>query len=318
MRTIGLLHSGTQDSFTEEVKELISGLGDENYWAGEADLPDGYEPVSIIPVWANDCIETLKNGADTFAKDNNIEVIVAAGGPIPALEAKAATDLNKKPVVFTTVVDPVRLDLVKTLANPCTNLTGMAGKTSETDVGRLIILNQLLPQAQTIGVAIKEERPLRKEQFEILEDAAGAMGVHLEQWVTPSIPLKGVKALSESFGNQFKNIENFALLVTADAWFNNNRASIVQLCDCFNLPAIYQWHEFADIGGLISYGPSIGQAYHSAGVYVGRILRGEPVGNIPVSEPIGKELVINLRTAKKLNIPVPDKLKQRATRLIPE
>jgi putative ABC transport system substrate-binding protein len=194
----------------------------------------------------------------------------------------------------------------------------MAGKTSETDVGRLIILNQLLPQAQTIGVAIKEERPLRKEQFEILEDAAGAMGVHLEQWVTPSIPLKDVKALSESFGNQFKNIENFALLVTADAWFNNNRASIVQLCDYFNLPAIYQWHEFADIGGLISYGPSIGQAYHSAGVYVGRILRGEPVGNIPVSEPIGKELVINLRTAKKLNIPVPEQLKQRATRLIPE
>ena len=69
----------------------------------------------------------------------------------------------------------------------------------------------------------------------------------------------------QSPGNQFKDIENFALLVTADAWFNNNRTLIVQLCDYFNLPAIYQWHEFADIGGLISYGPSIGQAYHSAG-----------------------------------------------------
>ena len=318
MRTIGLLHSGRQDLFTEQVKELISGLGDQNYWAGEADLPDGYEPVCIIPVWANDCIETLKKGADALAKDKNIEVIVAAGGPIPALEAKAATDLNQKPVVFTTVVDPVRLDLVKALAKPGTNLTGMAGKTSETDVGRLIILNQLLPQAQIIGVAIKEERPLRKEQFEILEDAAAAMGVNLVQWVTPSIPLNDDKALLESFASQFKDTENFAVLVTADAWFNNNRASIVHLCDDFKLPAIYQWQEFADIGGLISYGPSIGQAYHSAGVYVGRILRGQPVGNIPVSEPTKKELVINLRTAKKLKIPVPERLKQRATRLIPE
>lgn len=289
-----------------------------NYWAGQADLPDGYEEVRIVSIWAEDDETKLEQGAKQLGQNSDVEVIVAAGGPKPALFAQKATEQNQKAVVFTTVINPVRLGLVKSLKreNPDTNLTGMAGKTSETDVSRLIILNQLLPDKGKIGVAIKLGRPLNKEYFEFLEDAAEAMGVKLEPWEVPEGPLNRAD-LEKEYKNRFVEPVG-ALLVTADSFFNNNREVIVDILNFFELPAIYQWREFADVGGLISYGPNIIEAYTSAGAYVGRILKGEKVSEIAIAEPTRKELVINLRTAKALKISVPAKLKDRATVLLPE
>ena len=313
---IGLLHSGSEETFRRETQYLIEGLGMMNYWAGEDDLPEGYKQVTIKPLYANDSPGDLAAHAGAFAADNDIQVVVAAGGP---QSARAAKDLIAgKSIVFTTVVKPVRLGLVASLAHPGGNLTGMAGRTSELDAARLIMLHRLLPPKpgkRSIAVVIRKDRPLNEEQYEDLEDAADALRMDLDpyEFGENDLPQK-LQELAEQFrARKDRNEPTFdAVLVTADSLFNNRRKAIVDIFNLFKLPAIYQWREFADIGGLISYGPSIREAYTSAGVYVGRILDGKPPGEIPVSEPTRKELVINLRTADDLGITVPNDLRDEA------
>jgi putative ABC transport system substrate-binding protein len=313
---IGLLHSGSEETFRRETKYLIEGLGMMNYWAGEDDLPQGYKQVKIKPLYANDSPGELEENARQFAGDNDIQVVVAAGGPQSARTAKEI--IREKSIVFTTVVKPVRLGLVESLAHPGGNLTGMAGRTSELDAARLIMLHRLLPPKagkRTIAVVIRKNRPLNDEQYEDLEDAADALRMDLDPYHLgeDDLPRK-LQELAEQFrARKDRNEQTFdAVLVTADSLSNNRRKAIVDIFNLFKLPAIYQWREFADIGGLISYGPSIREAYTSAGVYVGCILDGKPPGEIPVSEPTRKELVINLRTAQDLSIAVPNDLRDEA------
>jgi putative ABC transport system substrate-binding protein len=227
---------------------------------------------------------------------NNVGVIVAAGGPVSALAAKKATDTI--PIVFTTIADPVKSGLVASLNRPGGNATGMAGLTSELDVKRLELLLQIKPGARVIGVLVNPDRPGVDTNSMELEAAAYKMGLRvIFQNGGPDHP---VDAAFEKLAEQ--KID--ALVVTADPFFNFRRPQVVALAARHAIPAIYQWREFVADGGLMSYGPSIGDAYHQAGVYAGRILKGAKPADLPVTQPTRFELVINQKTAKTLGLEV--------------
>ncbi|MGD9714466.1 MAG: ABC transporter substrate-binding protein [Thermomicrobiales bacterium] len=260
--------------------------------------------------WAKSNQDLLDANAQKLAGNGDVEVIVAAGGPQAALAAQKYA--SKKKIVFTTVVDPVELGLVDSLQAPRKmNLTGMAGKTSELDVARLSTLHELLPNAHTIGVFIRQGRPLADHHWKLLKDSA-PHGVKLQPYEFPSATFQD--ALNATAA-AIKADPVDAILVTADSMFNDFRQGLVDFLNdtLVHLPAIYQWREFADVGGLISYGPSLREAYMQAGVYAGRVLSGTPPSDIPVAQPTRKELVINMRTAAALGVPVSQHLQDAAT-----
>ena len=299
-KTIGFLHSGSKSNHSNNYLAFERGLAE----AGYVDDDD----INIKELWADDDLTTLQTNAAKFVNPpiGPVDVIVAAGGPRSAAEAKNATPTI--PIVFTVVSDPVRNSLIQSYENPGYNLTGTAGLTSELDPKRLEILKELLPNASTIGVLKNPIRPTGTAEYQDLTTAATKLGLTL-------VP-KDAKSLAE-IQNAFTGGGAFpptidAILVTADQLFNNQRRKLVKLVRQFGKPAIYQWRDFVDVRGLMSYGPSITDAYFKAGIYVGRVLDGGTPANMPVMFPDKFELVINLKTAHHQSVNVPVSLLTRA------
>jgi len=310
MPKIGLLHTGTEKSYTQEVAALIGGLGAMGYWASEQPPPagHGYTKIDMDRKWAKDNPDTLNQHADELANDADVRVIVAGGGPQSAVAAMAKTVTNRKPVVFTTVADPKESGLVDDYDRPGRNLTGMAGKTSELDANRLSMLGDVLranstDARKTVRVLRKKNRPKGREQYDRLTDAATGTDLDLDPEdagiVTEMLEL--MKANTAAVHGR---------LVMADSFFYNNRKDVVQ--GAGQKPAIYQWREFVESGGLMSFGPSIREAYFTAGVYVGRILKGENPATMAISVPTRFELAINLKTATDARIRIPQHLLDEA------
>jgi putative ABC transport system substrate-binding protein len=297
MHTVGLLHSGNKESFVSQVDALKTILGSD---------------VTVIEQYARDSDQLLKLYAEGFVKNGAVEVIIAAGGPEPTLAAKAATaklqgaspEQNRKPIVFTTVADPVGNGIVADLKHPGGNLTGMAGKTSELDGPRFLILNALVPndaakKERIMAVLTRKGRPNVEGQFGEIKREADNIGVKLKRaHVGPDDDIDDVFA-------DFKK-DTVGVVVTADSFFNNRREQIVQLAAKYRLPAIYQWREFVDIGGLVSYAPSLIEAYEEAGIYALRILNGEHPADLPILSPSKIELIVHPFTAINLGIRVPE------------
>jgi len=292
-RKVGFLHNRTKASFQLHYAAFVSRLHD---FIEEED-------VIIIEKWAGDHLrKTLEEHADDLVKQG-VDVVVAAGGPQTALAAKKAT--QKIPIVFTPVTDPVGLKLVDSLDRHKGNLTGIAGMTSELDVTRLQLLRELLGnKSATIGVLTNKNRPRVKEHLQTLESAASEIDVNLEPMI-----VEDFAEIAAAF-NSFKGEEPDAFLVTADSLFNDLRKKVVALPK--KKPAIYQWREFADAGGLMSFGPNIIEAYEKVGEYVGHILNGDKPGDLAVSLPDRFELVINLKVALANRIAIPASLLSRA------
>jgi len=285
---VGFLTSGSMASLHKEwAAGFLRGLAESGYIEGQT--------VTIEYRAAADRYDRLPALAAELVR-NNVGVIVAAGGPVSALAAKKATDTV--PIVFTTIADPVKSGLVASLNRPGGNATGMAGLTSELDVKRLELLLQIKPGARVIGVLVNPSRPGVDTNSMELEAAAYKLGRRvIFQNAGPDHPLE---AAFDKLVEQ--KIE--ALVVTADPFFNFRRPQVVALAARYALPAIYQWREFVADSGLMSYGPSIGDAYHHAGVYAGRILRGAKPADLPVTQPTKFELVINQKTARALGLEV--------------
>ena len=235
-------------------------------------------------------------------------MIIAAGGHVSALAAYEAT--KDIPIVFTTVTDPVKSGLVASLNKPGGNATGTAGLTSELDAKRLELLREMKPSAKVVGVLINPRRPELEVQLQDLREASEKMQVKLE--LHPIASERDIDALFTRLEQQRVD----ALLVTADPFFNSYRQKVTDLAAKLGVPSIYQWREFTTVGGLMSYGPSITEAYHHAGVYAGRIIKGEKPVNLPVVQPTRFEMVINNKTAKLLGITVPSTLLARADEVI--
>jgi putative ABC transport system substrate-binding protein len=285
---VGFLTSGSIQSLDKGwIGAFHRGLGESGYVEGQN--------VTIEYRGAGDQYDRL----DTYASElvrARVAVIIAAGGPISALAAKRAT--STIPIVFTTIADPVKSGVVDSLAKPGGNATGTAGLTSELDVKRLELLKEIKPNVRSIGVLVNPDRPGVEANSKELLAAAQAMGLQLIiQNTGPNHPLD---AAFEILGKRGVD----GLVVTADPFFNFRRPQVIALTTRYRMPAIYQWREFVTDGGLISYGPSIAEAYYQTGVYAGRILRGAKPQDLPVVQPAKFELVINLTTAKSLGIEI--------------
>jgi putative ABC transport system substrate-binding protein len=263
--------------------------------------------VAIEYRWANNETDRLPELATDLVR-RQVALIVAAGGPAPALAAKGAT--STIPIVLVFGSDPVRLGLVASLNRPGGNVTGVTFLTTELVAKRLEFLRELIPQATMVGYLAD---PRSGTGEEMLRDAVVAAGVLGRQ-------IAVVEARSErDFEPAFATIverQAGALIVAASQLFDSNRDQLLALAARHKMPAIYQAREYVLDGGLMSYGASYGDAFRVGGLYAGQILKGEKPANLPVQQATKFELVINLRTAKALGLEVPLSLMIRADEMI--
>jgi putative ABC transport system substrate-binding protein len=297
---IGFLIPGSKDGLNKHwVEAFHRGLAESGYVEGRN--------VTVDYRAADDRYDRLPGLAAELVR-NQVAVIVASGGPVSALAAKKATDTV--PIVFTTIADPVKSGIVDGLSKPGGNATGTAGLTSELDAKRLELLHQIKPGARTIGILVNPNRPGVEANNTELQIAARSIGRELVfQSAGPE------HALDAAFQRLAERRVD-ALAVTADPFFNFRRPQVVALAARHAMPAIYQWREFVEDGGLMSYGPSIADAYQQAGIYAGRIMKGARPADLPVIQPTRFELVINQKTARTLGIEIPALLLARANATI--
>ena len=232
-----------------------------------------------------------------------VTVIVALAPPA-ALAAKAAT--TAIPIVFAIGADPVDLGLVSNFSHPGSNITGVTFVSNTLSAKRLELVRELVPGATVIGLLVNPGNPTSEPQIRDAQAAARASGVQL--LILKASSERETDAAFESAVQQRVN----AVIIGADSLFVSRRDQLVGLTARFSIPAIHFVREFADIGGLASYGPSQTDAYSLAGTYAGRILKGEKPGDLPIQRAAKFELVINLKPAKALGLTVPTHLQQIA------
>ena len=298
MPVIGFL-SGTSPE-TARLRAFRQGLKDAGFIEGEN--------VAIEYRWADDQTDRLPALAAELAQ-RRVAVIAAIGGIPSALAAKAAT--TTIPIVFLVGVDPVRLGLVSNLPRPGGNLTGINVINSELASKRLELLRALVPGAIRIGVLVDPTNASGTDAT--LRDvgaAARTMGLQI-QVLNASTSLE----LDAAFATLVRE-RSAALIVGSTPFFFDRRVQLALLAARHAAPAIYQDRHHAEVGGLISYGASLGDAYRHIGVYAGRILKGAKPADLPIVQPTRFELVINVSTARMLGLTVPDALLATADEVI--
>jgi putative ABC transport system substrate-binding protein len=237
------------------------------------------------------------------------KVDVIATSSTPAIQAaKAAT--STIPLVFFGGGDFVALGLVASLARPGGNLTGISIMSPELNPKRLDLLSQLVPQASVIALLVNPSNAIAEVTIRDVQEAARAKGVQLQ------ILRAGTEAEIDSAFAALVQLRAGALVAASDPFFNSRREQLVALASHHAVPAIWEWREFAEAGGLISYGSSLTGMWRPVGIYVGKILKGANPADLPIQQPTKFELVINLKTAKALGLTVPQSLLAAADEVI--
>jgi putative ABC transport system substrate-binding protein len=236
-------------------------------------------------------------------------VIVTTGGPTTAVAAKAAT--GTIPVVFLVGEDPVRLGLVSSLARPSGNLTGINLLTNELEAKRLELLHQLVPRAARIAVLVNPA-DVHNTETTLREVGAAAPRMGLQVQVLRASTVREIEEAFAAIGQDRPD----ALFVGSAAFLNIRRVQLVQLATYYRIPATFSFREAAEAGAVMSYGPSIEDAYRQWAIYAGRILKGAKPADLPVVQSSKFELVINVSTARMLGIAVSDKLLVAADEVI--
>ena len=299
MPVIGFLNSASPRPFARRVEVFRQGLAEAGYVEGRN--------VAIEYRWAEGDYGRLPALADELAR-LNLSVIVATGGTASVLAAKRATSII--PIVFTVGGDPVKSGLVASLNRPGGNLTGVSVLATDLVAKRLELLQELVPKATVIAMLTNPNSAFAEADATTVQEAARRLNRQLVV----------VKAGAESeFETAFATLVRQragALLVDGDPFFLSRSDQIVVLAAHHAIPAIYFSREFPAAGGLVSYGPSITAAYRQAGVYAGRILRGEKPADLPVVHLSKVELIVNLKTAKALGLTVPQSILARADEVI--
>src|SRR5262245_29503719 len=226
-----------------------------------------------------------------------VAVLFAAGGPPSALAAKEAT--STIPVVFSAVSDPIRVGLVPSLNRPGGNVTGMSLLDSELVAKSAQILKEAVPAVAVIALLVNPSGPSAEIFAKDMPATARALGIQI-----PVLNASTEQDLDEAFAS-LEKLGARGLVVPAEPFFDSQREKIVSLAARHAVPMIASLREYVVAGGLMSYGPSLPDSYRRAGIYVGRILRGEKPADLPVQSPTKYDLVINLKTAKALGLDVP-------------
>jgi putative tryptophan/tyrosine transport system substrate-binding protein len=234
--------------------------------------------------------------------------VIAAITTASALAAKTAT--STIPMVFAIGGDPVELGLVAGLARSGSNLTGVSILIGELMPKRLELLSDLVPQSGVIALLMNPNNPLTEPMIRDMQEAARAKRVHLD-----ILKASAEGEIDAAFATLVQ-LHAGALVVGADAFFSSRRDQLVALAARHAVPAIYEYREFAAIGGLISYGPSIRAATRQLGAYAGKILKGAKPTDLPIEQPTTFDLVVNLKTAKALGLTVPPSILARASEVI--
>jgi putative ABC transport system substrate-binding protein len=237
----------------------------------------------------------------------NVDVIVCIGGNVPALAAKKAT--NTIPIVFIGS-DPVRAGLVTSLDRPGGNVTGVNILTIELNAKRLDLLKSAVPRAKSVAVLMNPTSVTGEAVRKELQGTAQALRVQLQV-----LQVRERQEIDEAFAAMARKRAE-ALLVVSDPMLFAQLERIVDLAARHRLPGIFEWREFAQAGGLMSYGTNIGDMYRRLATYVDKILKGAKPGDLPIEQPTKYELVINLKTAKTLSLTVPQSLLLRADEII--
>jgi putative ABC transport system substrate-binding protein len=287
MPAVGFLHSGLEAQ-SPHVIGFRKGLDEIGFVQGRN--------IDVLYRFAEGQYDQLPAIAAELV-NRQVAVLVATGGVQAALAAKSAT--KKIPVVFANGSDPVQFGLVDSLNRPGGNITGVSFFTATLERKRLGLLSELVPTARTYGVLINPTNDNSENQLKDIAQGGVALG-------RPIVILKAgnekeIETAFEAFAQQQAN----ALLVVADPYFAGQREKIVALAAHYQLPAIYEWREFTQAGGLASYGTNLLDNYRLAGVQVGRVLKGEKPADLPVMQATKFEFVINLKTAKSLGLTLP-------------
>jgi putative ABC transport system substrate-binding protein len=234
--------------------------------------------------------------------------VVYTATTVSALAMKAAT--STIPVVFAIGADPVKSGLVGSLNRPGGNFTGVSFFTNQMEAKRLGLLHELVPKVDLIAVLLNPNNPFFSNQSSDLREASRALGLKIH--IEGASNERDIAMAFAAFGRERAG----ALLVGADPYFNSQRALVIAPAAQFQLPAIYEWREFVEAGGLMSYGTSLTGAYRQASDFVARILKGANPADLPVLQVTKFEFVINLKTAKALGVTISDNLLSLADEVI--
>ena len=263
--------------------------------------------MSIERRWAEGHYDRLPAmAADLVSR--KVDLIVTFGGTRPVLAAKSAT--STIPIVFTGLSDPVGKGLVASLARPGGNITGFSNLTGELTAKRLELLAELVPQATVIALLVNPDNPPGEQYIRFLQEAARAKGIQL-----PVLKARTEGEIETAFAS-LGQVEAGGLVVYPDSFFNSRSAQLLALTSRYAVPAIHENRQFTAAGGLISYGIDNAALARQAGIYAGRILKGEKPAELPVQQPTIFELVVNLKTAKALGLTVPPSVLARADEVI--
>jgi len=296
---IGFLNFASPDGYLHQVTAFRQGLEESGYVDGQN--------VAIEYRWAEGRIDRLPEMAADLVRKH--VAVIAATTTAAALAARSAT--TTIPIVFETAADPVKLGLVANLSRPEANVTGVTQTNVEIAPKRLQSLRELLPSVSIMALLVNPSDPaLAEPQVSEVRSAAHTLGLELH-------------VLSASTERDFDavfttllQLRASGLVIGSDPFFTSRSEQLAALAVRHAVPTVYAYREFATAGGLLGYGAAITDAYRLAGMYTGRILKGDKPGDLPVQQSTKVEMYINLKTAKALGLTLPPSLLARADELI--
>jgi putative ABC transport system substrate-binding protein len=297
MPVIGFLNGGSPDNYAQQVAAFRKGLAEGGYIEGQS--------VAVEYRWAEGQLSRLPALAGDLL--NRQLAVLVTSGSLAAVTARSAT--ATVPIVFN-VTDPVRLGLADSLSRPGGNATGVNVMAGNLGPKRLGLLRDLLPRVNSVALLVNPTSPIATAQISELEEGARAIGVQLQV-----IKASRKDEFADAFADLVKKHAD-AIVVAADPAFNDGRDQLVTLAARHAVPAVYEWREFVEAGGLMSYGANLKDTYRQIGVYAARILKGAKPADLPVEQPTKFELLINLKTAQALGLTIPQSILLRADEVI--
>src|SRR4249919_3953193 len=288
MPVVGFLNGASPELYTKFLREYRRGLNEMGFVEGQN--------VVVEYRWAENHYERLPELAAELVR-RQVTVIAATSTPA-ALAAKATN--TKIPIVFTTASDPVALGWVASLARPAGNMTGATQLNMELGPKRLELMRQLLPDAASIALIVNPNNPRVAEvQTHDAQEAARSLGLQLQ-----ILQASTAAEFDSAVAGLYKRSVGL-VIAGGDSFFLSESAALAEITVRHGIPTAFLGREFATAGGLISYGGSVADSYHLAGIYTGRILTGEKAGDLPVHRSSKVEMFINLKTAKALGLTIP-------------